>query len=95
MALVSVETLGSRYDVRIEAGLIGRGGSLIRETLGERRLFVIADETVWRHYESRLAEGLQGCDWVALPMPPGRAAQAHVHGREAVRRHARRGRGSQ
>ena len=69
MALVSVETLGSRYDVRIEAGLIGRAGSLIRETLGKRRLFVIADETVWRHYESRLAEGLEGCDWVALPCP--------------------------
>ena len=69
MALVSVETLGSRYDVRIEAGLIGRAGSLIRETLGDRRLFVIADETVWSHYESRLAEGLQGCDWVALPSP--------------------------
>lgn len=69
MALVSVETLGSRYDVRIEAGLIGRAGSLIRETLGDRRLFVIADETVWRHYESRLAEGLRGCDWAALPCP--------------------------
>ena len=69
MALVHVETLGTRYDVRIETGLIGRAGSLIRATLGDRRLFVIADETVWGHYESRLAAGLQGSDWMALPRP--------------------------
>ena len=66
MALVPVETLGSRYDVLIETGLLGRVGSLIRQTLGNRRLFVIADATVWKHYESRLAAGLQGCDWSAL-----------------------------
>ena len=69
MALVPVETLGTRYDVRIECGLIGRVGSLIRETLGDRRLFVITDATVWKHYESRLAAGLQGSDWSALPYP--------------------------
>jgi len=69
MALVPVETLGTRYDVRIETGLIGRAGSMIRATLGDRRLFVIADETVWGHYQSRLAAGLQGSDWVALPCP--------------------------
>ena len=69
MALVPVETLGTRYDVRIETGLIGRAGSLIRATLGDGRLFVIADETVWEHYQSRLAAGLRGADWVALPCP--------------------------
>ena len=69
MALVPVETLGARYDVRIEPGLLGCAGALLRAALGERRLFVITDETVWKLYRSRLAAGLQGLDWVALPCP--------------------------
>lgn len=71
MRLVRVETGGGQYAVRIEAGLLERAGAGIREALGARKLFVIADETVWDRLGERLARGLGGEDWTLLATPLG------------------------
>lgn len=71
MRLVRVETSGGAYDVRIEAGSLARLGDAARDTLGPRKLFVIADETVWACLGDRVASGLEGCDWTLLSTPLG------------------------
>ncbi len=71
MPLIRVETGARPYDVRIECGVLARVGTLARQTLGRRKLFVIADETVWGCIGGRLAEGLDGADWTLLKTPLG------------------------
>ena len=71
MSLVRVETGSRPYDVRIEPGALRSAGSHIREALGARKLFVIADETVWNCLGPRLAAGLEGSDWRLLARPLG------------------------
>ena len=71
MRLVRVETSGGAYDVRIEAGALARIGHAAREVLGQRRLFVIADETVWNCLGNRIGAGLEGRDWTLLATPLG------------------------
>ncbi len=71
MPLVQVETGAGRYDVRIEAGLLSRVGAAIRSALGPRRLFVVADKTVWDCVGPQVAGGLDGCDWTLLAVELG------------------------
>ena len=71
MRLVRVETSGGAYDVRIEAGSLARIGNAAGDTLGPRKLFVIADETVWACLGDRVASGLEGFDWTLLATPLG------------------------
>ena len=71
MPVMRVEAAAGRYEVRIEAGLLGRAGPAIEETIGRRRLFVVADETVWACLGERLAAGLKGLDWTLLATPLG------------------------
>jgi len=67
MRLVRVETGGGQYAVRIQAGLLERAGAGIREALGARKLFVVADETVWDRLGERLARGLGYLRALAAP----------------------------
>ncbi len=71
MPLVQVETAAGRYDVRVEAGSLSRIGETTRAALGLRRLFVLADETVWGCLGERVARGLGACDWTLLAMKLG------------------------
>lgn len=71
MRLVRVETGGGAYDVRVEAGVLARVGAAAESVLGPRRLFVIADEAVWRCLGRQVAAGLDGCDWTLLSIPLG------------------------
>ena len=71
MTLVRVETSAGAYDVRVEAGALKRAGHFIRAALGERKIFVVADEAVWSCQGERLAGGLAGADWTVLAIPLG------------------------
>lgn len=61
-----VEAGAVGYDVRIEAGVLRRAGEAARAALGDRRLFVLADETAWARQGPRLEAGLAGTDWRLL-----------------------------
>lgn len=71
MRLERVTTRAGEYDVRIETGLLERAGRALRDALGERKLFVIADEAVWGCLGERLARGLEAEDWTLLAEPLG------------------------
>lgn len=71
MPIMLVEAVAGRYEVRIEAGVLGRAGQAIRDTIGSRKLFVVADEIVWACLGERLAAGLEGFDWTLLSTPLG------------------------
>ncbi len=71
MSLVRVQTSAGEYEVRIEAGALARAGAAVLEVLGARKLFVVADETVWRCLGERLEAGLVGRDWTLLPVALG------------------------
>ena len=69
--LVPVETGSGRYNVRVGVGTLLQAERYIREALGERKLFVIADEAVWEAQGHRLASGLGAADWSLLASPLG------------------------
>lgn len=69
--LVPVETGSGRYEVRIRAGTLLQAAVYIRQALGERRLFVIADEAVWDAQGHYLTSGLADADWAVLALPLG------------------------
>lgn len=71
MLLVCVQTSAGEYEVRIETGALERAGAAILEVLGARKLFVVADETVWHCLGERLAAGLVGQDWTLLSVALG------------------------
>ena len=66
MPLMRVETGARPYDVRIEAGALSQAGKAIRQAIGARKLFVIADARVWDCLGERLAVGLADSDWTLL-----------------------------
>ncbi len=71
MARIGVSTGGGDYDVVIERASLDRAGELISSAVGNPRLFVIADESVWIHLGKRLADGLKGHDWTLLKVQLG------------------------
>ena len=71
MTLVRVETSAGAYDVRVEAGALERAGRFVGAALGQRKIFVVADEAVWACQGGRLAAGLEGADWTLLSIPLG------------------------
>jgi len=71
MNLVRVE-LGERgYDVRIEAGLIGRAGEHLAAHAPNRRVFVVSDGNVAAAQGPRLAAGLAALAVETITVPPG------------------------
>ena len=69
--LVPVETASGRYGVRIKANTLLQAAVYIEEAVGERRLFVIADEPVWEAQGHYLTSGLADADWSVLTSPLG------------------------
>ncbi|HUQ15384.1 MAG TPA: 3-dehydroquinate synthase [Gemmatimonadales bacterium] len=70
MSAVVVRHSRGSYPVYVEPGILGRLGTLVREHLPDRRVAMIADETVHRLYRSgRLGEGRW--DGEALTFPSG------------------------
>lgn len=97
MRLVRVQAGGGAYDVRIEVGGLARIGEAAEAVLGGRRLFVVADETVWTSLGSRVRPGLDGRDWTLLSTPLGEPRKrletveslcSAMHAAEADRRSA-------
>ncbi len=71
--------LGERsYDVRIDAGLIGRAGAEIRPLLSRPRVAIVTDETVARHHLADLEAALaaEGIAASALTLPPGEGTKS-------------------
>lgn len=66
MARIRVSAAGGGYDVVIEPGLLAHAGERIASALGRRRLFVIADATVWSLLGGRLSAALAEHDWTLL-----------------------------
>ena len=66
MTRIRVSAPGGGYDVAIEAGSLARAGESIAAAVGRRRLFVIADATVWSFLGGRLSAALQGREWTLL-----------------------------
>ena len=70
MSAVVVRHSQGSYPVYVEPGILGRLGELVGEHLPERRIAMIADETVLRLYRSgRLGESRW--DGEALSFPAG------------------------
>ena len=66
MTRIRVSAPGGGYDVVIETGSLARAGASIAAAVDARRLFVIADATVWSLLGGRLAAALEGHDWTLL-----------------------------
>ncbi len=71
MQRIPVETARARYDVIVERGALERAGEYLKPLVGERRLFVVADEQAWRHQGARLQQALAGADCTTLAMRGG------------------------
>jgi len=64
--------LGERsYPIHIESGLLGRAGTMLASHVGNGRLVVISDETVWALQGERLA-----IDAEPILLPPGEGSKS-------------------
>ena len=71
MQRVRVEAASSSYDVVVDPNGLDRAAEYIRPLTGERRLFVVADEQVWKHHGARLQAGLADLPHVMIPLHGG------------------------
>src|SRR6185369_4374784 len=74
--------LGPRsYDILIGPGLIAEAGKHIGPLLAERRVFVVTDERVGRHYLPLLQAGLEGAGIAvkSIILPPGEQTKDFAH----------------
>ncbi|MDA1311694.1 MAG: 3-dehydroquinate synthase [Acidobacteria bacterium] len=71
MQRVPVTTPNGDYDVVIDSGGLERAAEYIGPIVGDRRIFIVADEQAWRHQGARLEQGLGGLDWTRLSYPGG------------------------
>lgn len=70
--------LGARsYDILIGAGLMARAGELLAPIVGQSRVFVVSDDTVWRLHGDRLKAGLAatGIEVIELVLPAGESTK--------------------
>lgn len=58
MQRIPVETDSASYEVLVESGCLEQAGRHLASFVGERRLFVVADERVWNAQGERLQKGL-------------------------------------
>lgn len=65
------------YDVRIGSGLLGRCGDYLAALLGQRRIAVLADDTVASLYLDTVTAALRTRALPSAPIssPPGRGAR--------------------
>jgi 3-dehydroquinate synthase len=74
--------LGPRsYDILIGPGLIAEAGRHIGPLLAERRVFIVTDERVGRHYLPLLQASLEGAGIAAkaILLPPGEQTKDFTH----------------
>ena len=71
MHRVPVRMANDSYDVVVESGSLEGAERYLRPLIGERRVFLIADQGAWRHQGSRLEKGLQGLDTTVIEMAGG------------------------
>ncbi len=71
MQRVRVEAASSSYDVVVDSNGLDRAAEYIRPLTGDRRLFVVADEQVWKHHGARLQAGLADLPHVMIPLHGG------------------------
>jgi shikimate kinase/3-dehydroquinate synthase len=75
---VPVRLSGHGYDVLVGTGLAARAGALLAPVLPQKRLVVVADETVAALHLPTLAEGLAeaGFEMRQVLVPPGEASKS-------------------
>ena len=69
------------YDVRIGSGLLGRCGDYLAALLGQRRIAVLADDTVASLYLDTVTAALEDAGFAVCShiFPSGEGAQESLH----------------
>ncbi|GAA4818710.1 3-dehydroquinate synthase [Sphingosinicella ginsenosidimutans] len=76
MSIVRVELGPRAYDVRIEAGLIGRAAQHLAPLAPNGRAFVVTDQNVAAAQGARLTQGLSGLATETVTIPAGEASKS-------------------
>ena len=71
MERIPVKTAASTYDVVVESGCLERAAEYVKPIVGDRRVFVVADEGAWDAQGARLEKGLSGVSFEPLPVRLG------------------------
>lgn len=71
MHQIRVKTESRAYDVLVEQNCLECAHNYIRPLISNRRLFVVADERVWKYHGPRLKRGLTGMEFVTIPLRAG------------------------
>jgi 3-dehydroquinate synthase len=71
MHRIPVRTANDSYDVVVESGSLEAASRHLQPIIGDRRIFLIADQGAWQHQGARLAEGLEGLDTTVIQMVGG------------------------
>jgi 3-dehydroquinate synthase len=68
---IAVRVPGANYNVRIEPGLLSHTADALGPLAERRRVFVLADETVWKLHGKTLLDGLKPIEPVVIRIPSG------------------------
>jgi 3-dehydroquinate synthase len=68
---IAVRVPGHQYSVRIEEGLLTRAAAALGPLADRRKVFVLADETVWKLWGNTLLEGLKPIEPGVIRIPSG------------------------
>jgi 3-dehydroquinate synthase len=74
---LAVELAGRRYEILIGTGLLNRGGTLLHEVIGPRRLIIVTDENVAACHLATLQASLDAAGYRhdTVIVPPGEASK--------------------
>jgi 3-dehydroquinate synthase len=86
MSVIPVNLGVRSYAVHVGAGLIANAGELIAPFVGDRRMFIVTDENVWRLHGAALEAGLansvlanHGINAPIIVLPPGEHTKSFDH----------------
>lgn len=71
MERIPVRTAASTYDVIVESGCLDRAAEYVAPVVGDRRVFIVADEGAWAAQGARLERGLAGVQLEVLAVKLG------------------------
>lgn len=71
MHRIPVRTANATYEVVVENGSLEVASRHLRPLIGDRRVFLIADQGAWQHQGPRLRTGLEGLDTTFIQMAGG------------------------
>ena len=71
MHRISVRTANGSYEVLVESGSLEQASRHLRPLIGDRRVFLIADQGAWQHQGSRLEKGLGSLHTTIIQMAGG------------------------